>query len=113
MEKINTNEANNLEDININFLEDKVVNIPSHCSTELDFFKLIFIDELFENIAKGTNDCVVLFKKKLEEQMEVEKEEYFNENPDIEAQEEYLEEFENIKNKNTNMISFKRIIRSR
>ena len=45
--------------------------------------------------------------------MEIEKEEYFNENPDIEAQEEYLEEFENIKNKNTNMISFKRIIRSR
>ena len=94
-----------MEDININFHEDKVVNIPLHCSTELDFFKLIFIDELFENIAKGTNDCVVLFKKKLEEQMEVEKEEYFNENPDIEAQEEYLEEFENIKNKNTNIIS--------
>ena len=58
--KINTNEANNLEDININFLEDKVVNIPSHCSTELDFFKLIFTDELFENIAKGTNDYVDL-----------------------------------------------------
>jgi hypothetical protein len=45
-----------LEDININFHEDKVVNIPSHCSTELDFFKLIFTDELFENIAKGNND---------------------------------------------------------
>ena len=37
--------------------------------------------------------------------MENEKEEYFNENPDIQAQEEYLEEFENIKNKNTNMLS--------
>lgn len=37
--------------------------------------------------------------------MEIEKEEYFNENPDLEAQEEYLEEFGNIKNKNTNMIS--------
>jgi hypothetical protein len=96
--KINTNEANNLEDININFHEDKVVNIPSHCSTELDFFKLKFTDELFENIAKGNNDYVDLCKKKLEEQMEIEKEEYFNENPDIEAQEEYLEEFE-IKNK--------------
>ena len=53
MEKINTNEANNLEDININFPEDKVANIPSYCSTELDFFKLKFTDELFENIAKG------------------------------------------------------------
>ena len=51
-----------MEDININFLEDKVVNIPSHCSTELDFFKLIFTDELFENIAKGTNDYVDLWK---------------------------------------------------
>ena len=29
--------------------------------------------------------------------MEIEKEEYYNENLDIEAQEEYLEEFENIK----------------
>ena len=56
-----------MEDININFHEDKVVNIPSHCSTELDFFKLIFTDELFENIAKGTNDYVDLCKKKLEE----------------------------------------------
>jgi len=37
--------------------------------------------------------------------MEIEKEEYFNENPDIEAQEEYLEEFEKFKNKNTNIIS--------
>ena len=26
--KINTNEANNLEDININFQEDKAANIP-------------------------------------------------------------------------------------
>ena len=31
--KINANVANNLEDININFHEDKAVNIPSHCST--------------------------------------------------------------------------------
>ena len=30
--------------------------------------------------------------------MEIEKEEYLNENPDVEAQKEYLEEFENIKN---------------
>ena len=37
--------------------------------------------------------------------MEIEKEEYLNENPGVEAQQEYLEEFENIKNKNTNMIS--------
>ena len=37
--------------------------------------------------------------------MEVEKEEYFNENPDIETQEEYIKEFENNKLKNTNMIS--------
>jgi len=105
--KINVNEANNLEDININFHEDKIVNIPSHCSAELDFFKLKFKDELFENIAKGTNDYVYvdLCKKKMEEQMEIEKEEYFNENPDIEAQEEYLEEFEKFKNKNTNIIS--------
>ena len=36
--------------------------------------------------------------------MEIEKEEYFSENSDIESQEEYLEEFENIK-KNKNMIS--------
>ena len=36
--------------------------------------------------------------------MDIEKEEYFNENSDIETQEEYLEEFENIK-KNKNMIS--------
>ena len=34
--------------------------------------------------------------------MEIEKEKYFNENPNIEAQKKYLEEFENIKNKNTN-----------
>jgi len=40
----------------------------------------------------------------MEEQMDIEKEEYFNENSDIETQEEYLEEFENIK-KNKNMIS--------
>lgn len=40
----------------------------------------------------------------MEEQMEIEKEEYFSENSDIESQEEYLEEFENIK-KNKNMIS--------
>ena len=31
--KINANESNDLEDININFIEDKVVNIPSYCST--------------------------------------------------------------------------------
>ena len=37
--------------------------------------------------------------------MEIEKEEYLNENPSVEAQHEYLEEFENIKNKNTKMIS--------
>ena len=37
--------------------------------------------------------------------MEIEKEEYLNENPGVEAQQKYLEEFENIKNKNTNMIS--------
>ena len=37
--------------------------------------------------------------------MEVENEEYFNENPDIETQEEYIKEFENNKLKNTNMIS--------
>ena len=37
--------------------------------------------------------------------MEIEKEEYLNENPGVEAQQEYLEEFENIKNKNSNMIS--------
>ena len=103
--KINTNEANNCKDININFHEDKVVNIPSHCLIELNFFKVKFTDELFENISKGTNDYVDLCKKKLEEQMEIEKEEYFNENPDIEVQEEYLEELEIIKNKNTNMIS--------
>ena len=41
----------------------------------------------------------------MEEQIEIEKEEYFNKNSDIEAQEEYLEEFENIKNKNTNIMS--------
>ena len=40
----------------------------------------------------------------MEEQMEIEEEEYFSENSDIESQEEYLEEFENIK-KNKNMIS--------
>ena len=37
--------------------------------------------------------------------MEIEKEQYLNENPGVEAQQEYLEEFENIKNKNTNIIS--------
>ena len=52
-----------MEDIKINFHEDEVFNIPTHCSTELDFFKLIFTDELFENIAKGTNEYVDLCKK--------------------------------------------------
>ena len=37
--------------------------------------------------------------------MEIEKEEYFNENPHIEAQQEYIEKFEKNKIKNTNMIS--------
>ena len=59
----------------------------------------------FESIAKGTNSYVDLCKKKLEEQMEIEKEEYLNENPDVEAQQKYLEDFENIRDKNTNMIS--------
>ena len=72
-EKINTNEANNLEDININFHQDKVVNIPSHCSTELDFFKLKFIDELFENIAKGNNDYIDFCKKKWENKWRLKK----------------------------------------
>ena len=103
--KINVNESKDSVDININFHEDKIINIPSHCSTELDFFKLIFTDELFENIAKGTNSYVDLCKKKFEEQMEIEKEEYLNENPDVEAQQKYLEDFENIRDKNTNMIS--------
>ena len=52
-----------MEDININFHEDKVVNIPSNFSTELYYFKLIYTDELFENIAKGTNEYVDLCKK--------------------------------------------------
>ena len=37
--------------------------------------------------------------------MEIEKEEYLNENPDEEAQQEYLGDFENIKNKNSDMLS--------
>ena len=41
----------------------------------------------------------------MEEQVEIEKEEYSNENPNIEAQQEYLEKFGNNKNTNTNMIS--------
>ena len=53
MEKLNSNESKDLENININFHEDKVVSIPSNCLTELDFFKLIFIDESFNNIVKG------------------------------------------------------------
>ena len=80
--KINVNESKDFVDININFHDEKVVNIPLHCSTELDFFKLIFKDVLFYNIAKGTDSYVDLCKKKLEEQMEIEKEEYLNENPD-------------------------------
>ena len=46
-----------------------------------------------------------IYVKKWEEKTEIKKEEYFNENPDIEAQQEYLEEFENNKIENTNMIS--------
>ena len=56
----NVNESKDLEVININFQEDKVVNIPSLCSTELDIFKLIFP---FENIAKGINEYEDLCKK--------------------------------------------------
>ena len=65
--KINANESKDLEDIKINFHEDEVVNIPTHCSTELNFFKLIFTDELFANMAKDTNEYVDLYKKKLKE----------------------------------------------
>ena len=53
MKKLNSNESKDLKGININFHEDKVVSIPSNCLTELDFFKLIFTDELFDNILKG------------------------------------------------------------
>ena len=61
--KINVNESKDFVDININFHDEKVVNIPLHCSTELDFFKLILKNELFDNIAKGTNSYVDLCKK--------------------------------------------------
>ena len=54
--KVNGNESKDLEDIMINFHEDKVVYIPTYCSIELDFFKIIFTDELFENNAKGTKE---------------------------------------------------------
>ena len=43
--KIIINELKDFVDININFHDYKDINVPSHCSTELDFFKLLFTDE--------------------------------------------------------------------
>ena len=86
MEKINSNNSNEFKGININFHKDKVFNIPSNCKwISLDFFKLIFTDEILENVVIM---IMLLNKKELEKQ-----------NQDIETQEEYMEECEKNKNK--------------